>query len=68
MSHLGYGKGYQHAHDFEGAVTDMDCLPDGLKGRTYYRPTESGYEKTIKERLERFAEVRKRMGARRKKD
>ncbi len=68
MSHLGYGKGYQHAHDFEGGVTDMDCLPDGLKGRSYYRPTESGYEKTIKERLERFAELRKGMGARRKND
>jgi putative ATPase len=67
MAHLGYGKGYQHAHDFEESVTDQDCLPPGLKGRVYYRPTESGYEKTIKERMALWAEVRKRVGVRKKK-
>ena len=67
MAGLGYGKGYQHAHDYEEGLTDQDCLPDGLKGRVYYTPTDSGYEKTIKERLAHFAELRSRMGARRKK-
>jgi len=66
MSAFGYGKGYQHAHDYEQAVTDQDCLPPGLKGRVYYSPGESGYEKTIKERLAHFAELRKRLGARKK--
>ncbi|HZI92798.1 MAG TPA: replication-associated recombination protein A [Patescibacteria group bacterium] len=66
MSDLGYGKGYQHAHDYEAAVTDQDLLPAGLKGRVYYRPTESGYEKTIRERMTYFAELRRRLGARRK--
>ena len=66
MVDLGYGRGYQHAHDFEAAVTDMSCLPDGLKDRAYYRPSESGYEKTMKERLEYFERLRKDLGARRK--
>ena len=66
MKDLGYGRGYQHAHDFEQAVTDMSCLPEGLKGRVYYHPSESGYEKTMKERLEHFARLRKDLGARRK--
>jgi putative ATPase len=68
MAHLGYGKGYQHAHDFADALTDQECLPPGLKGRVYYRPTESGYEKTIKERMAHWAELRKRLGVRKKKD
>jgi len=68
MSGLGYGKGYQHAHDYEEGVTDQDCLPPGLKGRVYYQPADSGYEKTIRERMERFAELRKRIGARRRED
>jgi putative ATPase len=67
MSALGYGKGYQHAHDYESGITDQDLLPPGLKGRVYYHPTESGYEKTIKERLAHFAELRKRVGVRKKR-
>ncbi len=67
MSDLGYGKGYQHAHEYEDAVTDQACLPPGLAGRVYYHPTESGYEKTIKERLAHFAGLRRRLGARRRK-
>jgi putative ATPase len=66
MKGLGYGKGYQHAHQFEEAITDQDLLPPGLKGRVYYKPTDAGEEKSIKERLERWAEMRKRLGARRK--
>jgi putative ATPase len=68
MADLGYGKGYQHAHDFAEALTDQDCLPPGLKGSVYYHPTESGYEKTIKERMAHWAELRKRLGVRKKKD
>ena len=67
MSSLGYGKGYQHAHDFENGVTDQDLLPPGLKGRVYYEPGDSGHEKLIRERMAHFAELRKRAGARRKK-
>lgn len=52
MNQLGYGKGYKYAHDYEDKVTDMECLPDNLKGRQYYLPTSQGMEKNISERLE----------------
>ena len=52
MKNLGYGKGYQYAHDVEEKVTDMQCLPDSLRNRVYYHPTNEGVEKRIKERLE----------------
>jgi putative ATPase len=56
MKGLGYGHGYQYAHDVEGKVADMECLPDNLRGRIYYEPTSEGIEKRIRERLE---EIRK---------
>jgi putative ATPase len=52
MKDLGYGTGYQYAHDIESKVADMDCLPDSLRGRRYYYPTDEGVEKRIKDRLE----------------
>ena len=51
MKDLDYGKGYEYAHDHEGAVTSMRCLPDELADRRYYRPTNRGLEKAIGERL-----------------
>jgi putative ATPase len=52
MKQWGYGKGYQHAHKFEDALPDMECLPPSLAGRRYYFPTDRGVEKRIAERLE----------------
>ncbi len=52
MRGLGYGQGYQYAHDLEDKVADMQCLPDNLSGRVYYQPTSEGVEKRIGERLE----------------
>src|SRR6201993_2588681 len=52
MKNLGYGQGYQYAHDLENKVADMQCLPDNLKERRYYQPTSEGVEKRIRERLE----------------
>ena len=52
MKGLGYGQGYQYAHDLEDKVADMQCLPDNLIDRAYYRPTSEGVEKRIRERLE----------------
>ena len=57
MKDLGYGKGYQYAHDLENKVADMECLPDSLRGRQYYHPTEQGMERRIREIL---AEIKKR--------
>ncbi len=51
MKELGYGKGYQYAHDTDDKLTDMRCLPDSLLGRVYYEPTEQGLEARFKERL-----------------
>jgi putative ATPase len=52
MKGLGYGKGYQYAHDLEDKVADMDCLPDSLKGRTYFHAQEAGEETEIKRRMD----------------
>ena len=51
MKELGYGKGYEYAHDTEKKLTHMQCMPDGLKDRTYYHPTEEGEEKKTAQRL-----------------
>lgn len=65
MKNLGYGKGYQYAHDLDSKVADMQCLPDNLKDRTYYHPTHEGVEKRIRERIE---EIRKRRGTSKKSE
>jgi putative ATPase len=58
MKALDYGKGYQYAHDLESKVADMQCLPDNLKDRVYYHPTDEGVEKHIKNRLEEIKKAR----------
>ena len=52
MKELHYGEGYVYAHDTKAKMARMQCLPDSLTGRTYYRPTEEGQEKHTKKRLE----------------
>ena len=52
MKQLDYGKGYQYAHDTKEKLTAMECLPDSLRGREYYRPTEEGLEARFRQRLE----------------
>ncbi len=58
MKHLGYGQGYQYAHDLEGKVADMQCLPENLKDRRYYHPTNEGVEKRIRDRMEEIKKQR----------
>jgi len=60
MKSWGYSQGYQHAHQFEDAVVDMDCLPPSLAGRQYYFPTDRGVETRIAQRLEEIRRLRKR--------
>jgi putative ATPase len=60
MKDLEYGKGYQYAHEEQDAIAAMDCLPPSLAGRKYYRPTERGFEKEIKRRLDGWAEIKTR--------
>ena len=52
MKSWGYGAGYQHAHQFEDALTDMECLPESLAGTRFYEPTNRGVEQKIAQRLE----------------
>lgn len=54
MKNLDYGKGYQYAHDYAEKMTAMACLPDNLKGRRFYHPTDQGQEARYKERLEQI--------------
>ena len=54
MKELEYGKGYQYAHHTEDKLTNMQCLPDSLVNREYYRPTGEGEEKIFKDRLARI--------------
>jgi putative ATPase len=68
MKDIGYGKGYQYAHDFEDAYIPQDYLPDKLKGETYYIPTDRGYEKAIKERIEQWRKLRESMDKAREKN
>ena len=56
MEELSYGEGYQYAHDTEDKLTNMQCLPDSLLGREYYKPDGKGEEAAIKERLAEIKE------------
>jgi putative ATPase len=60
MKNVGYGEGYKYAHNFEEKVTDMTCLPENLAGRTYYKPTDQGFEARLKQRLEEIRKLKVR--------
>ncbi len=59
MRELGYGEGYQYAHDTQEKLTDMRCLPDSLLGKEYYLPTDQGLESRYKERLNQIKQWKK---------
>jgi putative ATPase len=59
MKQVGYGKGYQYAHDLESKVADMECMPDNLRGREYYHPTQEGREKLFAQRIEEIRRLKK---------
>jgi putative ATPase len=58
MKSLDYGKGYQYAHDEEGKVADMECLPEALLDRRYYKPTSEGREKNLAQRMKEIRKLR----------
>ena len=60
MKELEYGRDYQYAHDETDAIAAMDCLPESLAGRKYYRPTERGFEKELKRRLDGWNQIKSR--------
>jgi putative ATPase len=60
MKEWGYGQGYRHAHQFQDAITDMSCLPEGLQNERFYEPTDRGLEKRIAERMAEIAERKRK--------
>ncbi|HEY7838358.1 MAG TPA: replication-associated recombination protein A, partial [Terriglobales bacterium] len=62
MKGLGYGHGYQYAHDTEAGVADMECLPENLRGRRYYRPKDVGLETRLAARLAELVRQRSKPG------
>ena len=60
MKNVGYGEGYKYAHDYEEKVTEMQCLPDNLSGRVYYKPTDQGFEARLRVRMGEIARIRGR--------
>ncbi len=60
MKEFGYGKGYQYAHNYEDALTDMSCLPDSMAGSKYYHPTDRGLEAEIQKRLSEWEAKKKK--------
>jgi len=58
MKTLGYGQGYQYAHDLESRVADMQCLPDNLRDRQYFHPTDEGFERELRKRMAEIVRAR----------
>jgi putative ATPase len=60
MRNIGYGKGYEYAHDMEDKVADMVCLPESLAGNTYYHPTDQGFEARLRQRMDEIRRIKKK--------
>jgi len=60
MKNVGYGEGYKYAHDFDDKLTDMTCLPDNLSGRSYFQPTDQGFEQRLRLRLDEIRKLKSR--------
>src|SRR5271168_4146054 len=58
MKNVGYAKDYKYAHDFDDKLTDMTCLPDNLSNRTYYKPTDQGFEARLRTRIAEIAKIK----------
>ncbi len=59
MKDIGHGKDYKYTHDYKEKFTPQDYLPEKLQGKFYYSPTDRGYEKIIKQRLEKWRKLKK---------
>jgi putative ATPase len=58
MKNIGYSQGYKYAHNFDDKVTDMTCLPDNLSARTYYKPTDQGFEARLRTRMDDIRKIK----------
>ena len=64
MRELGYGAGYKYAHAYDDAYAPQEYLPEALRGATWYVPTDGGYERTVRERMEYWKKLKEAMGQR----
>ena len=60
MKNIGYGAGYKYAHNFEENVTDMSCLPENLADRSWYKPTDQGFEQRLRTRFDEIRRLKSR--------
>ncbi|MFW6284679.1 MAG: replication-associated recombination protein A, partial [Desulfosalsimonas sp.] len=60
MKNLGYARGYKYAHDYKDAFAPQDHLPEQLQNTLFYYPTDRGHEKLIKQRLNKWRELKKK--------
>ena len=60
MKNLGYGQGYKYAHDYDDKITDMSSLPENLSGRSWYKPTDQGFEQRLRARLDEIRKLKSR--------
>jgi len=58
MKELGYGRDYKYAHNYKDAIVAQDHLPEKLSGRVFYTPSGRGYEKIVKERLDKWRQIK----------
>jgi len=58
MKNIGYAQGYKYAHNFEDKLPDMTCLPDNLSSRTYYKPTDQGFEARLRTRMDEIRKIK----------
>ena len=63
MKNIGCGKGYQYGHEIEDKVADMECLPESLSGKTYYLPTDQGFEARLRQRMEEIRRIKRKRNA-----
>src|SRR5580692_11426436 len=61
MKNIGYSQGYKYAHNFDDKVTDMTCLPDNLSSRTYYKPTDQGFEARLRIRMDEIRKIKSKV-------
>src|ERR1700719_41001 len=63
MKNLGYGRDYQYAHNYEEKLTNMQCLPDNLADRSWYKPTDQGFEQRLRTRIDEIRKIKSRTGS-----
>ena len=62
MKEIGYSSGYKYPHNFDDAIVNQSYLPEELKNKKYYHPTDRGFEKELKERIQKIIQIKNSKG------